>query len=33
MYCTPLCFIKYFLIVNGEFFLSLSCQHPGNLFH
>ena len=28
---TPLCFNKQLLIVNGDFFLSLSCQHPGNL--
>ena len=28
---SPLCFNKI-SIVKGEFFLSLSCQHPGNLF-
>ena len=27
---TPLSFNKYLLIVNGELFLFLSCQHPGN---
>ena len=27
---TPIRFNKWLLIVDGEFFLSLSCQHPGN---
>ena len=29
---SSLSFNKYLFIVNGEFFFSLSCQHPGNLF-
>ena len=29
---TQLCFGKYLLSVNKEFFLSLRCQHPSNLF-
>ena len=29
---SPLYFNKLLLIVNGKFSLSLSCQHPGNLF-
>ena len=29
---TTLVYIYIYIVVNGEFFLSLNCQHPGNLF-